>query len=260
MPKKPRNESVRTRPEKRQTPRAHVGDLCERLRVFLRQWQRLNAKQISPLWTLTLDKSRLETMLRILRPPLAEARRRGDAIDVWAVAGLGRDEVRTSRVLAWLLNPRASHGAGDAYLAEIWRIARAVPGLAATLNFPLADVRSVTRENYPLGNNDNRVDIEIIGAEFLLIVEVKIDTFESKPNQIESYAELAVRKAKSLGKKHWGIIYISQTDGGEKVPNVLCLRWRDIGKAIGCVVAKRNNNDFSTRLARLFADHVNQLH
>jgi hypothetical protein len=50
---------------------------------------------------------------------MKEARRRGDLVNVWKEAGLGRNELRHAAVLAWLLNERGTHGRGSAIL-ESW--------------------------------------------------------------------------------------------------------------------------------------------
>ncbi|MER9503912.1 PD-(D/E)XK nuclease family protein [Mesorhizobium sp. M0579] len=203
----------------------------------------------------TLVRAQLDRALSALSPALLQARQRGDAIDVWSVAGLGRNEVRTARVLTWLLDPGGSHGAGDAYLIEIWN---RIDGTSKA-GFQLKDVQGAVRESYPLGNGDHRVDIEITGANFLLFLEVKIDALESKRDQVALYAQLAATKAVSLRKQHWAVLYLSETSPSDPT-NCIQLRWADVSRAIKSVARNLGAEAFSTRLALLFAAHVGRLH
>ena len=101
-----------------------------------------------------------EQWLTGLSDPLAAARRGGFLCDPWEIAGLKRDEVRNSRVLAWLLAPRESHGFGDlllsSLLAELGR-------RSTSLELPKSpdDGCCVRIECSPLGDGRNRLDIEI---------------------------------------------------------------------------------------------------
>ncbi|KQU80081.1 hypothetical protein ASD12_11770 [Mesorhizobium sp. Root102] len=203
----------------------------------------------------TLVRAQFDHALSALSPALRQARQRGDAIDVWSVAGLGRNEVRTARVLTWLLDPGGSHGAGDAYLIEIWN---RIDGTSKA-GFQLKDVQGAVRESYPLGNGDHRVDIEITGANFLLFLEIKIDALESKKDQVALYAQLAATKAVSLRKQHWAVLYLSETSPSDPT-NCIQLRWADVSRAIKSVARNLGAEAFSTRLALLFAAHVGRLH
>lgn len=203
----------------------------------------------------TLVPAQLDQVLSALSPALLQARQRGDAIDVWSVAGLGRNEVRTARVLTWLLDPGGSHGAGDAYLIEIWN---RIDGTRKA-GFLLRDVQGAVRESYPLGNGDHRVDIQITGANFLLFLEVKIDALETKRDQVASYAQLAATKAASLRKQHCAVLYLSETSPSDP-KNCIQLRWADVSRAIKSVARNLGAETFSTRLALLFAAHVGRFH
>ncbi|HEV7293130.1 MAG TPA: PD-(D/E)XK nuclease family protein [Devosia sp.] len=187
--------------------------------------------------------------------PLAASRRRGDALDIWEVASLSRDEVRTARVLTWLLDPHGSHGAGDAYLQALWAELEG----ERILNFALEGPQRTLRENYPLGDLQNRVDVEAIGANFLLFIEVKIDAAEGV-DQVARYADLAAKKAAILRRPNWAVLYLSQRAPEQQSERCLHLRWRTVAQAIRSASKAMDANDFSTRLALGFARHVSQLH
>lgn len=183
---------------------------------------------------------------------------RGHVPDIWSIVGLKRNEVRTARVLTWLLDPRGSHGAGDAYLQSLWREIAAEQSLGFELNGPL---RAIT-ENNPLADTKNRVDIEVIGRTFLLFIEVKIDAAEGR-EQLSRYEDLARRKAANMSAigapAHWAVLYLTLGRPTLARPNFLSLSWRDVARAIRKVAYASDQNLFSTRLALTFANHVASL-
>jgi hypothetical protein len=135
-----------------------------------------------------LTHSGLVRSLDLLRGPMHSARKAGAFIDLWAVAGLARKEVRTAAVLAWLLDPQGSHGQDDLFLQRLWKEVSAAS--ECRLGFELeAPQRSRTEIN-PMGDLNNRVDIELEGRDFLVFIEVKIDA-GLRQDQLQNYIELA---------------------------------------------------------------------
>lgn len=238
-------------------PQIHSSSPADRLRQVLSLLgPRLAAQRRMPQRArpeISID--RLGESLQVLSPLLHRARGRGDSADIWWIAGLGHDEVRNARVLTWLLDPFGSHGAGDRFLTGLWQ---RISG-HDKLGFALADVQRVTRENYPIGNGEHRIDIEITGARFVLFIEVKIHADESKPGQLVHYARLAARKAQSLQKPHWAVLYLSQNKV-EPVENMIQFRWKDVARVIRSKSSGLDRDTFSSRLALHFADHVARFH
>lgn len=237
-----------------------AADLATRLTQTLRllgpglQTSRATPNAVAP----TTSVSRLSETLARLQSALAAARRRGDGADVWQIAGLGHDEVRNARVLSWLLDPQGSHGAGSRYLDALWN---RIDG-HAKLGFHLSDVERVTRENYPIGNGESRIDIEITGKDFLLFIEVKIYAGESKQGQVQIYQALARQKAASLGRRHAAVLYLSETEP-QGAEDVLRCRWRDIAHVVRTelrALDEEDRNSFSSRLALHFANHISKFH
>lgn len=237
-----------------------AADLAARLAQTLRligpglQFLRAAPKATVPMTSV----SRLSDTLARLQPALATARRRGDGADIWQIAGLGHDEVRNARVLSWLLDPQGSHGAGSRYLDALWN---RIDG-PAKLGFHLSDVERVTRENYPIGNGESRIDIEITGKDFLLFIEVKIYAGESKQGQVQIYQALARQKAASLGKRHAAVLYLSETEL-QGADDVLRCRWRDVAHVIRNELRALDEEErisFSSRLALHFANHIGKFH
>lgn len=106
------------------------------------------------------------------------------------VALLVRREIDLSRVLGWLLDPHGNHGEGDAFLRSFL----AMVGIA-----PFADAGTVRTRlevpRYKSGRLVGRIDIEIAGGSFLLLVENKpVAGFGNR--QVERYLASLSRETK----------------------------------------------------------------
>lgn len=161
--------------------------------------------------------------------------RRGEYINVWNVAGLGRNELAVASVVAWIVNERGSHGRGSRVLNE-WvsqlRPKWANPSLAKS--GPLSSYRTAT-EVYPFSATDSRVDIELDGSEFVLFVEVKVDAAEG-PNQIAKYLAHAQAKA---GARRYALIFVSRfadANLSTSSPHVTSTTWHGLARAIRAAV------------------------
>lgn len=201
----------------------------------------------------TLSADRLRAVLDAVGGPLADARRRGAFVNVWAVAGLGRSEVRTAAVLAWLLDPSGSHGGGDAYAQALWRSAH-----DETPGFNLSGLRRASPEVTPLGDGSDRVDIVLEGDDFLVFIEVKIDAGQ-QPGQLTRYAAAAARTAALRGKPHHAVIYLCER--AENLP-AACRRitWRSVGSALRSAERSLARRGAASDATLQFAAHVEHLH
>lgn len=188
------------------------GSLAARLARFFAAWQALNvavapARKASVVdWTARIPQMYL--LFHNLGPALekqATQRRLGEGINVWAVSDLGRDELRNSRLLAWLLDRWGSHGQqADILRALLAQVAPRPDGFPAPVAVDLP--YWVRVESCPLGERQSRVDIEIDGDGLLLFIEVKIDAPETS-DQLDRY--LAIAEAKARGRP-WGVIYLTR--------------------------------------------------
>ena len=91
----------------------------EKLGMAMEEDNKANVEPIIVRESTLTDTNKLAEFLRSLEQPLQIAKQSGWLCDPWQVAGLKRDEVRNSRVLSWLLNPRGSHGFGDKLLVAL---------------------------------------------------------------------------------------------------------------------------------------------
>jgi hypothetical protein len=215
-----------------------------------------------------LDPAILESFLNDLAEPVSAVKKAGFFCDPWAVASLKRDEVRNAKVLAWLLDCHGSHGMGCCILEEILK------SLQSSLpeGFLLENIGNYTVnvENCPDGDRDNRVDIEISGDRFYLIIEVKINAPEGT-DQLNRYCRIA--EVKNPGQ-NWAVLYLTPQGKAsayhlEYPKHVIRLSWRSVAKAI--VYAIRNVHGEASSLpsvdihlpnflATTFAKHIRHFH
>lgn len=177
-----------------------------------------------------IDVAKLTQWLADLQQPMIDARKGAFHFDPWEVAGLRRDEVRNSAVLAWLLNPKGSHGMGDV----------AMRGLLGDLNnfdssFPAACSRfcRVRIESNPDGDSGNRVDIEVDDANFFVLIEVKIGAPEGV-DQLKRYGDIAKQLA---GTRPWALVFLTpqgmkSNTAGVHVNRVLPMSWRQLSHSV----------------------------
>lgn len=201
-----------------------------------------------------------------LKPYEKLAKRASKTFDPWAVTGIGRNEVRNCRVLAWALDPHGSHGYGADITNAILQILRRDWLSARTRDFDpsefplperLSDYR-VTLELSPFADRSKRVDIVFDGPDFCVFFEVKIDAAEGH-EQTRSYLELVERRARTMGKDHWAILFIAprtfsriSADG----PRVLQLNWSDVAQAIDAVVGSDGSRSYAGSALMQFAAHI----
>lgn len=249
-----------------------------RLREFIRVWRaaqteststagRLRSviRQIAPYLArhqTTVDVQQrqasvegLAQTLDALKAPLQTARGRGELSDIWSIAGIGHDEVRNSRVLAWLLDPVGSHGFGDAFIRALWQRIRGFE----LAGFEIENLRSVTRENYPIASSEHRVDIEIGGADFVVFIEVKVYAGESKASQVAQYLALARQKASNLHRSNCAVIFLSEM-APSAIEGIVPCRWRDVAASIKSAIYSKDRTSITAQLAAQFATHIKRFH
>lgn len=226
-------------------------DLAVRLAGFLRLQKPLLAPQGSP--EAALGHEELGKLIAELSPHLALRATAGDATDIWSVIGLKRNEVHTARVLTWLLDPLGSHGYQDAILSALWQ---QIP--VALQPFELGKAKKARRETVPLGDTQNRVDIEIEGDDFLLIIEVKIDAGD-QPDQLTRYLHIAKTKAGARNLLRYGVLYLTRSRSVSDLKGCVPVTWLDIARAIETAASSRPLTSVGIQLGLSFANHIRAL-
>ncbi|MDO8775425.1 MAG: PD-(D/E)XK nuclease family protein [Burkholderiaceae bacterium] len=201
----------------------------------------------------------LSSLFVNLSPPLKRLRAMGTFCNPWQVALLGRDEVRNTAVLAWLLDPGGDHGLGGILLdALLARIHGGHPWI------PCASTGRVNVVREACINDEacNRVDIELHNHAFYLLIEAKIGA----PEGVEQLARYAETAAVASRNRPWSIVYLTthgrpSRTAGVHVDHVLPLSWKDLSRTLLSVLDRMDHEHpafqgFSFRLAETFLRHV----
>lgn len=196
-------------------------------------------------------------LLEGLRAPLSRARASGSLIDIWSVAGLRRRELPNAAVLAWLIDPRASHGQGGLCLAGLLDLVRRKSGPDLS-GMTLGGAR-VQPEERPLGSDRDRVDIVVETPELLIFIEVKIDAGEGQA-QLSRYVESAARVADVQALADGGTrkktltVFLSPRPPAETVRDVVHVSWRELASTFTRLAGQADG--FAELLIRSFAAHT----
>lgn len=207
----------------------------------------------------TIDPVRFSSFLGDLQTSLIASRHDGSLLNVWSIAGLKRNEVRTSAVLGWVLDCNGSHGFGSAFLAALIKRLEEKTGSKELKTLVLGRHYRVSVEHSSFGERDNRVDIAIEGSNCVIFVEVKIDALEGL-DQLSRYSVLARRKAIALRKDVSLVLYLNKTRPLNSPVGLVWMHWQDIARAIMDVVAGPAEKTVSGAVLKQFATHVSRLH
>ncbi|MCM1960590.1 PD-(D/E)XK nuclease family protein [Acinetobacter modestus] len=231
----------------------------ENLDLFFQEWGKLPVIEKVEEKPLYVDSNKLKIFFNRFDDalePIREARKKGLSVNVWRAAGVGENEVRNSQVLKWLLDYRGDHGQGNKILVELLKLLELLP--QRFQNYSLERYSTIA-ECCPLGNQDNRIDIEIDAPDFLLFIEIKINAGEGK-DQLQRYIDIANAKAKG---RDWMIVYLTR-DG--KLPEkyklykeqerLIGLSWKKLAEIFYGYAKDRDVNNRSVWLVSQFADHV----
>ncbi|GAC1607833.1 MAG: hypothetical protein NVS3B3_11370 [Aquirhabdus sp.] len=188
-------------------------------------------------------------------------RRSGAAMNVWRAAGLGHDELRNSRVLAWMLDRDGDHGQGSIILEQLLdEVNKELDYVTVSANQIRGKKYRTKTESLPLGEQESRVDIEIEGDEFLIFIEVKIRAPESR-DQLRRYLDLARHKAGA--NKSWLVIFLTVNGKKPMDPDlhthIINLSWKNIANILERPIASDDGFVLPNQIFCQFADHIRRL-
>lgn len=136
---------------------------------------------------------------------------KAEELNVFNVLGITKAEIRHSRLIAWLLDPSENHGLEDAFLREAIKkvIHNSLDNdttrfTGTSFDWLLTEFKNVVINREDKINTGKRVDIIITaegnGHKFLLAIENKVDSTESK-NQTRDYYNSLCNKYVDYDKK-----------------------------------------------------------
>jgi hypothetical protein len=208
---------------------------------------------------IAIDPVRFSSFLADLQTGLTASRHDGSLLNIWSIAGLKRNEVRTSAVLGWVIDCNGSHGFGSAVLGALLKRLQDQTDNDKLKQVMLGSHYRVSAEHSSFGERDNRVDLAIEGANCVIFVEVKIDAPEGT-DQLGRYTALARRKAVALRKDVPLVLYLNKTRPLNPPEGLVWMQWRDVARAIMEVVTGPAEKTVSGAVLKQFATHISQLH
>jgi hypothetical protein len=136
---------------------------------------------------------------------LQELERRTEACNLFVALGVAESEIRHSRLLAWLFDPRGSHGLGTKYLGAFLELVCKEDG------DDLADYKLDLRE-FDIQCEEERIDLVLVhrAGRFVCAVENKV-RIDQGDRQLETYR----RKIESA-YQDWTCKFVFLTLKGEK--------------------------------------------
>lgn len=161
-----------------------------------------------------------------------EARKRGEAFNVFNVLGLSTNETRThSAFIAELLNPQGNHGCGSMFLAEFIRQIH-----LEEFNMNFEETKVEIERSIGLKNDDvtegGRLDIVLQTKDVMIIIENKIYAGDQE-KQLLRYWNYAKKEIKAGNVKQSTILYltldghIASKDSANKDIKYTCVSYQD---------------------------------
>jgi hypothetical protein len=219
--------------------------LLEQLQVFFQKWSGYIPTEDWTSEHSSIDFDCVLSLADFFRNfPLAiKARRRqGYGLNIWNIAGVGRDELRNMAILFWWLRHDGEHGLGETILKGIINRIENNYGESYIPNFNYFSAGYRIYREHTLWDNQGRarrMDILIESDDALIVIEGKINASESVSvedgqSQLDKYCELAKNLANN---RQWAVVYLTpskrlNTHRRQKQPRLLELTWKEVANVI----------------------------
>lgn len=220
---------------------------CRQLRDFIAEFSRIKKAVNTPKINRAIDAPGLERFFADFAQNMKSFRQPGTNLNIFDICGLGRNEVRNCSVLAWLLDENGSHGLGCRFLKGI--LARC--GVKSIPDAALAGGYATRTEFCPNGDNADRVDIVCDGKDFLLYIEVKIDSFEHAVQTERYFAKMK----NNSGGRAYALLFISP-DTPPASQDAQLVRWKDCAAVMDSLAADEMTQD-EFNLAGILRQYAN---
>lgn len=184
----------------------------EKWQQFFSEWKSFTSTTPIEKKSTKFDCEQFEKFVCAFSKPYDEYRRSGAFMNIWRITGLGKDEVKNSAVLSWMLDRTANHGQDSAILEKLMEFVESISDIGIDSETIRENNYWVKTESLPLDEIHSRVDIEVESSAFLIFIEVKISAPETS-NQLERYIDLV--KYKAAGKP-WVVIFLTPTGRNAK--------------------------------------------
>ena len=155
----------------------------------------------------------------------------GEGFNIFSILDIETDEVKHSRFLAFLLNPKNSHGQGDIFLnLFLKRISKDLGENSGTCIFERNELSNF-RVQPEVVTDRGRIDILLIKDDACIVIENKIDA-EDQHGQLERYYQYA--RSRKIQDDRIILIYLTkfgrnptrESLGHLDLEKVLCISYK----------------------------------
>lgn len=230
-----------------------VNESIDKIKAYFEGVSKLINNQKGTVPTANINTDNIQSFFQNLSPLYQNSINSGALINVWDISGLKRDEVRNTAVLAWWLDCQGSHGLGSQLLTRIMT--------DFTTNFDTLSIENKpyrTRpESLPLGELENRIDIEISSNSALIFWEIKIDAKEGE-EQLNRYHYLLNIKANDKQEKC--LIYLTPESGKKRheTSSTYGITWSQLAKSLSDELNEISNNRLSKILLSQYCEYISK--
>ena len=219
--------------------------LAEKLQAFFQKWPGYipTENQMSEQPPIAVDHVLSLVDFFGSFPSAIKARKsQGYGLNIWNIAGVGRDELRNMAILFWWLRQDGEHSLGKAILNGILKTIKKEYGKSSIHKVTdFTDDYQIHREHTQWDQQGRacRLDILIESKDVLMVIEGKINAPESinvkgGDAQLDRYCELARDRS---GKKQWAVVYLTPSkrlDGSrrKKHPELFEITWKEVANVI----------------------------
>ena len=219
--------------------------LAEKLRAFFQKWPHYNPKeyQTSEQPSIAYDRVfSLTDFFGSFPSAMKAMKRQGHRLNIWEIAGVGKDELRNMAILFWWLRQDGEHDLGKTILNGIMKTIKKEYGESPIHKITdFTDDYQIHREHtlWDQQGRACRLDIIIESKDVLIVIEGKINAPESinvndGEVQLDRYCDLA--RARS-GKKQWAVVYLTPSkrldeSRRKKHPELFEITWKEIANVI----------------------------
>ncbi|MEZ8573925.1 PD-(D/E)XK nuclease family protein [Vibrio splendidus] len=227
------------------------NESLEQIKAYFNSFSKLTKQSNTLITPEKISTSKVQDFFHDVSPLHQKNLNSGSLINVWTVSGIKRNEVRNTAVLAWWLDCHESHGLGSQLLTRV--LNDHMPKFN-TLVIKVDPYRT-RPESLPLGELDNRIDIEMSSRAVLIFWEVKIDAQEGK-EQLNRYHTLLNAKANKIQEKC--LIYLTPDSGKQhhSTPYTYGITWSQLANSFRDVLESIPEENLSKALLFQYCEHI----
>ena len=199
-----------------------------------------------------IDVDELNNFIDTFSKKYSDFKKAGSLCNVFELINIGHDEKINSKILAWLLDCNGTHGQGNIFLKELIEYINShINSCLSQLDVQFISEYSVFLESYPMGDSSNRIDIQVGNDNFILYIEVKIDSEEHNNQTIRYFNKMKLNPC-----SHQYLLYLTVKKNLAACNKAINISWSEISSIIESVLKKYPIPNFVKFLISQYSNHI----